>query len=103
MRRPIIAPLLALALGACSAAGDFVGSPHAYIGEIETPIGLNVDGVPTIAPDGTSPMGFRRNADGSVEGAYNTVRTPEITITGIAAIVWTCGADQDCIVAALGL
>ncbi len=90
----------ALTLAGCSSAGDFVGSPHAYIGEIETPIGLNVDGVPTIAPDGTTPMGYR---NGDIFGAYNTIKTADATATGIAAIVVACGADQDCIVAALGL
>ena len=93
-----IAIVAGLALAGCS---GFVGSPHGYIGDIEMPIGLTIKGVPSIVPDGAAPMGFRMNADGSIEDAYNTLKTDSVSATGMTAIVLACGSDPDCIRAAL--
>lgn len=93
-----------LALAGCSAAGDFVGSPHGYIGDIKTPIGLDIEGVPTIVPDGTSPMGYRKT-DATIEDAYSMIKTPQITATGPAAIITACAFTPepgDCVSVALG-
>lgn len=89
-----------LALGGCSSAGDFLGSPHGYIGDIDTPVGLTINGVPTIFPDGTLPLGYR---NGDIEGAFNTITTADVTATGMVAIVLACNGDEGCIRAVLGM
>ncbi len=81
----------------------FVGSPHGYIGTLNTTL-FDVNGTPTIAPDGTSAMGFRRK-DGSIEDAFSMLKTPNLTATGLPAIIAAClGADDvsECVDAALG-
>ena len=97
MRWPIIAPALLFALGACAGDGDFLGAGG--IGSVNTRF-ITLDNVPTVAPEGTEAIGY---SNGVIHGAYNTIKTADVTATGMAAIVIACGADQDCIVAALGL
>ncbi len=97
----ILLGALALAVAGCSSAGDFVGSVHGYIGEIDTPFGLNVDGIPTILPDGTSQLGYERAPDGRVKDAFSTLKTRELNATGLTANIIACKADPDCLRAAL--
>ena len=91
----------ALALAGCTSAGDFVGVVHGYIGEIDTPIGLTIDGIPTILPDGTSQLGYERAPDGRVRDAFSTLKTRELSATGLTANILACEADPDCLKAAL--
>ena len=90
-----------LALAGCTSAGDFVGVVHGYIGEIDTPIGLTIDGIPTILPDVTSQLGYERAIDGRVRDAFSTLKTRELSATGLTANILACEADPDCLKAAL--
>ena len=79
--RMILWSAVALALASC---GDFVGSPHGMSGTVNTPW-VDVNGVPTIVPDGGSAMGYR---NGEVEDIYTTYSDGFGTIaTGRAAYV----------------
>ena len=95
MRWPIIAPALLLALGACAGDGDFLGAGG--IGSVDTRF-ITLENVPTVAPEGTEAIGY---SNGKIKGAFNWIKTPKVTGTGIVAIVLACGAKSDCIKAAL--
>ena len=85
----------ALTLTACAGDGDFLGAGG--IGSVDTRF-ITLDNVPTVAPEGTKPIGYR---NGKIKGAFNWIKTPKVTGTGIVAIVLACGAKSDCIRAAL--
>lgn len=81
MRPVIIAAVAALSLSACTDAG----SPHGYAGQFSG-WSFDVNGVPTIVPDGASPMGSRVNPDGSEEDMYSTFASGTVQATGRAAV-----------------
>ena len=88
MRWQIIAPALALVLGACSAAGGFVGSKHGYCGSLSIK-NTKMVGCPTIDENG-DPMGSRvRQPDGTVlsEDMYSTYTDGNVSATGPAALM----------------
>ena len=85
----------ALALAGCAGDGDFLGAGG--IGSVNTRF-ITLDNVPTVAPEGTEAIGYR---NGKIVGAFNWIKTPKVTGTGIVAIVLACGAKSDCIKAAL--
>ena len=85
---------IALALAGCSADGGFVGSPHAYQGSFGSFWGVDVDGVPTVVPDGAEPMGYRGDGE---EDIYTTYDDGTVKATGRAA--WALGLARLCGVA----
>ena len=86
--------LAAFVLAGCSADSGFVGSPHGMTGTVNT-IWADVNGVPTIVPDGASPMGYRNEFE---EDIYTTYSDGMGTIaTGRAA--WALGLARLCMVA----
>ncbi len=90
MKRIILCAAFVLA----GCAGDrFVGSPHAYQGEINSPW-ANVHALPTVVPDGAAPMGYRSGAE---EDIYTTFYDGTVRATGRAA--WAMGLARLCAVA----
>ena len=87
-----IAITIALALGltGCSADGGFVGSPHAVQGTVSTGW-LDMDIVPTVVPDGASPMGYRSDGE---EDMYTTYDDGTVKGTGRAA--WALALARLC-------
>ena len=76
--------VLVVIVAGCSGEGGFTGSPHGYSGTVNT-IWADINGVPTIVPDGGSPMGYR---NGQEEDMYTTYTDGFGTIaTGRAAYV----------------
>ncbi len=86
----------ALGLASCAADGGFVGTPHGMSGTVNT-IWADVNGVPTIVPDGGRPMGYR-NGNGLEEDIYTTYSDGFGTIaTGRAA--YALGLARLCLLA----
>ncbi len=84
MRTILMLGAAALALAGCAADGGFVGTPHGMSGTVNT-IWADVNGVPTIVPDGARPMGYRNGVE---EDIYTTYSDGFGTIaTGRAAYV----------------
>ena len=73
-----------LIVAGCSGDGDFIGSPHAYQGKVGSFWGVDIDGVPTVVPDGASPMGYRMSLEGE-EDIYTTYDDGTLKATGRAA------------------
>lgn len=98
MIRLITTSIVVAALGACSSTVDrvgdavqksdaFTGSPHGYAGQINTDA-VDIQGFPTIAPDGYWQITGRQAADGSREDAISTYSVePDgtLSVTGLAA------------------
>ncbi len=81
-------------IAGCSADGGFVGSPHGMAGTVNT-VWADVNGVPTIVPEGGRPMGYR---NGLEEDIYTTYSDGFGTIaTGRAAYV--LGLARLCLIA----
>lgn len=81
MRAALLLAALTLTLAGCS---GFTGSPHGYAGSADSPW-VDMSAIPTIVPDGGSPMGYRLGADGSEEDMYTSYDDGVIKATGRAA------------------
>lgn len=100
----LIALAAVAALAGCSSTlsrvGDdldktktFVGSPHGYAGHISTD-DVDVQGFPTIAPEGTYQIVGEHNADGSSKDAVSTYTVEpsgRVTASGVAAQLLVLG------------
>ncbi len=82
----------AFVLSGC--AGDqFVGSPHAYQGDMNG-VWYSIRALPTVVPDGAAPMGYRNGAE---EDIYTTFYDGTVRATGRAA--WAMALARLCAVA----
>ena len=70
MRLLLLLCAAALVLAGCTADGGFAGSPHGMSGTVNT-IWADVNGVPTIVPEGSSPMGYRNGMEQDIYTTYS--------------------------------
>ena len=88
-----------IALAACSANGDYLGPSRAFDGSVST-ITVDIDGhSSTFKRDEELPLGYLRSGQ---QEAYSTFSNSDgVNSTGLAAEIAACGADPECIKAAL--
>lgn len=81
------AGLMLTLVGCTSSDGAFTGSPHGYVGRIDT-VWTDMQGTPSIIQDGEAPLHSNYGNDGSqadMPGTFNADVAGNITATGVPA------------------
>lgn len=101
--RSLLLCAVALILAGCTSDGGFAGSPHGMSGTVNT-IWADVNGVPTIVPEDSQPMGYRNGMEQDIYTTYSdgfgTIATGRAAyVLGLARLCATapntpmCGGD----------
>lgn len=87
-----------VALAGCAADGAYTGPSRPFDGSFST-LTVDIQGHSSAYKKADeSPLGYLLK---ETQEQYSTFNSPEVNATGLAAEIAACGADPDCITAAL--